>query len=78
MSIKELLWKDPTASQVISDDSKLVKKLPGNLRKGFMNLSRKMNQEMCREFVLDFNKHEIEMKPAKLIRSNLERIERRY
>ena len=36
MSIEALSWKDPTASQVISDESKLVKELPGNLRKGFM------------------------------------------
>ena len=31
--INNLSWKDPLASQVISDESR---KLPGNLKKGFM------------------------------------------
>ncbi|KAG9300974.1 hypothetical protein G9A89_005032 [Geosiphon pyriformis] len=74
ISITELSWKDPLASQVISDESEFVRKLPGTLKKGFMKPVHKiiptpmpMVQEMCREFVLDFNRHEIEMKPAKLI-----------
>ncbi|RHZ50317.1 hypothetical protein Glove_501g12 [Diversispora epigaea] len=68
-----LSWKDLLASQVISDESEFVR-LPGNLKKGFMKPVRKMTptpmpmvQEMCREFVLDFKRHEIKTKPAKLI-----------
>jgi hypothetical protein len=34
--IQELTWKDPLASQVISDKSELVNQLPGNFKKGFM------------------------------------------
>ena len=34
--VQELTWKDPLASQVISDKSELVNQLPGNLKKGFM------------------------------------------
>ncbi|CAG8624238.1 2439_t:CDS:2, partial [Paraglomus occultum] len=34
--VEELSWEDPMASQVISDNSDLVKNLPGNLKKGFM------------------------------------------
>ena len=33
---KLLSWKDPMASQVISGESEIVRKLPGNLKKGFM------------------------------------------
>ncbi|CAG8530684.1 9996_t:CDS:2 [Ambispora leptoticha] len=64
----------PMASQVISNESKLVNELPGNLRKGFTKLIRKimptpisMIQKIYREFVLNFKRYEIEMKSAKLI-----------
>ncbi|CAG8643942.1 11417_t:CDS:2, partial [Paraglomus brasilianum] len=50
MSIKALSWKDPMASQVISNELKLVKELPGNLRKGFMKLVRKMTPHPCQWF----------------------------
>ena len=36
ISINNLSWKNPLASQVISDESEIVRKLPGNLKKGFM------------------------------------------
>ncbi|RHZ71252.1 hypothetical protein Glove_261g54 [Diversispora epigaea] len=65
MDITKLDWKNPLASQVISDESELVNQLSGNLKKEFMKLTRKMTpkpftiiQEMCNEFVTDFNKLE--------------------
>ena len=36
MDITKLDWKNPLASQVISDESELVNQLSGNLKKGFM------------------------------------------
>ncbi|CAG8677399.1 8950_t:CDS:2, partial [Acaulospora morrowiae] len=36
ISVHNLTWKDPLASQVISDTSTLVQNLPGNLKKAFM------------------------------------------
>jgi hypothetical protein len=36
VSISELTWEDPLASQVISDDSDLVLNLPIQLRDSFM------------------------------------------
>ena len=36
MNISNLSWKDPLASQVVSDKSELVKTLPRTLKKGFM------------------------------------------
>jgi len=35
ISIQSLTWKDPLASQVISDQSEVVKQLPSNLKKAF-------------------------------------------
>jgi hypothetical protein len=32
----ELTWKDPLGSQVIADDSDIIKKLPKQLRENFM------------------------------------------
>ncbi|CAG8572165.1 8004_t:CDS:2 [Acaulospora morrowiae] len=40
ISIEALSWKDPMASQVISDESKLVKELPENFKKEFMKESK--------------------------------------
>ena len=42
--IHSLTWKDPLASQVISDKSTLVQKLPGHLKKAFMvcNINRQI------------------------------------
>ncbi|RHZ89327.1 hypothetical protein Glove_16g40 [Diversispora epigaea] len=74
MDITKLDWKNPLASQVISDESELVNQLSGNLKKGFMKLTRKMTpkpftiiQEMCNEFVTDFNKLEDEPIYTKLV-----------
>jgi len=36
MDITKLDWKNPLASQVISNESELVNQLSGNLKKGFM------------------------------------------
>ncbi|CAG8456038.1 72_t:CDS:2 [Cetraspora pellucida] len=38
---------DPLASQVISDDSKLVKQLKGNLKKAFEKPARQMKPNLC-------------------------------
>ena len=35
VSVQDLTWKDPLASQVISDQSELVKGLKSTLKKGF-------------------------------------------
>ncbi|CAJ0839795.1 9384_t:CDS:2, partial [Entrophospora sp. SA101] len=40
--VSDLSWKDPIASQVISDDSELVKKLLKKLKRVFMEPARKM------------------------------------
>ncbi|CAG8750143.1 34214_t:CDS:2, partial [Racocetra persica] len=59
--VEELSWKDPLASQVISDESDIVKNLPRDIKKGFNKISRNMVpaqrpivQELCREFIEDF------------------------
>ncbi|KAG9287403.1 hypothetical protein G9A89_023775 [Geosiphon pyriformis] len=74
VSITELSWKDPLASQVVSDDCEFVNNLPANLKKGFMKPIRKMIptslsmvEEKCGRFVLGFKRHETKTKPAKLI-----------
>ena len=36
VNISELSWMDPLASQVISDESEVVKKLPGQFKHTFM------------------------------------------
>jgi hypothetical protein len=36
VNISELSWTDPLASQVISDESEVVKKLPGQFKHTFM------------------------------------------
>ncbi|CAJ0824793.1 6080_t:CDS:2, partial [Entrophospora sp. SA101] len=72
--ISDLSWKDPIASQVISDDSELVKKLPKKLKRVFMEPARKMIptslppivQETCKEFASDYNERQMEVLPEKL------------
>ncbi|RHZ50404.1 hypothetical protein Glove_499g37 [Diversispora epigaea] len=39
ISVQELTWKDSLANQIIRDNSDLIQKLSGNLKKTFMNLS---------------------------------------
>ena len=36
ISVSELTWKDPLASQIINDNSIIIQQLPGNLKKSFM------------------------------------------
>ncbi|CAG8787192.1 17802_t:CDS:2, partial [Cetraspora pellucida] len=62
--VEELSWKDPLASQVISDESDIVKNLPMDIKKGFNKISRNMVpaqrpivQELCREFIEDFRRN---------------------
>ncbi|CAJ0841052.1 11130_t:CDS:2, partial [Entrophospora sp. SA101] len=59
--VDELSWKDPLASQVISDNLDIVEKLSEGLKKGFMKLAHNMMPEpipmvkkMCGEFVSNF------------------------
>ncbi|RHZ84499.1 hypothetical protein Glove_80g10 [Diversispora epigaea] len=60
--VQELTWKDPLASQVIRDNSDLVQKLPGNLRRAFMKPVKLMKpaltsevEDICKRFVLNFS-----------------------
>ena len=36
ISVSELTWKDPLASQIINDNSIIIQQLPENLKKSFM------------------------------------------
>ncbi|RIA95211.1 hypothetical protein C1645_817057 [Glomus cerebriforme] len=55
--IQELTWKDPLASQVISD--KLELKLAHNMTSKPIPLV----QDICREFIQDFNRHGRDIRP---------------
>ncbi|CAG8725462.1 6145_t:CDS:10 [Cetraspora pellucida] len=57
--VSGLSWKDPIASQVISNDSELVKKSSKKLKRVFM-------VERCREFASDYNEQQMEILPEKL------------
>ncbi|CAG8720182.1 16717_t:CDS:2, partial [Acaulospora morrowiae] len=59
ISITNLSWKDPLASQVISDESEFVKKLPEFKKKDLW------------KFVLDFNGYQIKMNLAKFIHDGI-------
>ncbi|RHZ43982.1 hypothetical protein Glove_784g14 [Diversispora epigaea] len=75
VSISELTWEDPLASQVISDDSNLVLNLPIQLRDSFMKPVRQMVppflppiiQEKCNEFVENFIGRGIDSLSRKLV-----------
>ncbi|RHZ72309.1 hypothetical protein Glove_243g122 [Diversispora epigaea] len=75
VSISELTWEDPLASQVISDDSDLVLNLPIQLRNSFMKPVRQMVlpflppiiQEKCNEFVENFIGRGIDSLSRKLV-----------
>ncbi|CAG8609124.1 3630_t:CDS:2, partial [Dentiscutata heterogama] len=54
--VKELSWKDPLASQVISDKSDIVKNLPRDIKKGF-------NANSPRDITEDFRRCDDKMKP---------------
>ncbi|CAG8658650.1 1098_t:CDS:2, partial [Paraglomus occultum] len=70
---------DPLASQIISDDSKLVEELPKNLKKAFMKPARLMKpilipkvKEMCEEFVSNVISHGYQnAPPEKLIHNGI-------
>jgi len=75
VNISELSWMDPLASQVISDESEIVKKLPGQFKHTFMKSIRQMVplslpfavKRKCNEFVATFiENREIDL-PRKLI-----------
>ncbi|RGB23476.1 hypothetical protein C1646_774447 [Rhizophagus diaphanus] len=75
VNISELSWMDPLASQVISDKSEIVKKLPGQFKHTFMKPVQQMVplsllsavKRKCNEFVATFiENHEIDL-PRKLI-----------
>ncbi|CAG8489924.1 18999_t:CDS:1, partial [Racocetra fulgida] len=56
VNLSQLKWRNPLASQVISDDSKLVQELKDDeLRDSFMEPKRKMVlrslQQLCKESV---------------------------
>ncbi|CAG8630731.1 2315_t:CDS:2, partial [Racocetra persica] len=74
-NLSQLKWENPLASQVISDDSKLVQALEDDeLRDSFMEPKRKMVprslptivQRKCKEFVDSFIKDRVTSLPRKL------------
>ncbi|RHZ81530.1 hypothetical protein Glove_119g17 [Diversispora epigaea] len=76
VSISELTWEDPLASQVISDDSDLVLNLPIQLRDSFMVKTSTADgtpflppviQEKCNEFVENFIGRGIDSLSRKLV-----------
>ncbi|CAJ0827499.1 4704_t:CDS:2 [Entrophospora sp. SA101] len=75
LSINEMTWKDPLASQVISDKSELVNRLNVNLKKAFQKPARQMKpdsipkiRKMCKEFISSFvNRTYQDIVPEKLI-----------
>ncbi|RHZ54743.1 hypothetical protein Glove_423g95 [Diversispora epigaea] len=79
ITISELSWKDPLASQVISDDSRLVQQLPGHLRHTFMKPVRQMVptalplivQRKCDEFVSTFIENRVFDLPQKLLHDGM-------
>ena len=75
VNISELSWMDPLASQVISDELEVIKKLPGQFKHTFMKPIRQMVplslpfavKRKCNEFVVTFiENREIDL-PRKLI-----------
>jgi hypothetical protein len=75
VNIAELSWKDPLASQVISDKSEIIQNLLGQFKHTFMKPVKQMVplslsfavKRKCNEFVAYFiENHEIDL-PRKLI-----------
>ncbi|CAG8633942.1 7850_t:CDS:2, partial [Scutellospora calospora] len=74
VSISQLNWKEPLASQVISDDSDLVRQLPDRQKELFMKLKDDMVpsslsqiiRDKCNEFVEDFVDKDVDTLPRKL------------
>ena len=75
VDIAELSWKDPLASQVISDKSEIVQNLPGQFKHTFMKPARQMVpsslpsavKRKCNEFVTTFIENRGIDLPRKLI-----------
>ncbi|CAG8666949.1 22358_t:CDS:2 [Cetraspora pellucida] len=74
VNLSKLKWRDSLASQVISDDSKLVQELEDELRDSFTEPKRKMAprslptivQRKCKEFVDSFIEDHVTSLPRKL------------
>ena len=65
IDVDNLTWEDPIANQIISDNSTIVKKLPSDQRKKFMNPASEMLsdlpemiQNQCQKFVSKYRKKE--------------------
>ncbi|CAG8488513.1 3466_t:CDS:2 [Paraglomus brasilianum] len=73
--VRKLTWKNPLASQVISNRSELIQKLPVHLQKAFMKLAQLMKptlmpkvKDMCREFITNTSSHNCDKRlPGRLI-----------
>ncbi|RIB00407.1 hypothetical protein C2G38_1209986 [Gigaspora rosea] len=74
VSISKLTWKDPLASQVISDDSALVQQLPDRQKELFMKPKDdivpsslpQIIRDKCNEFVEDFVNEDMDILPRQL------------
>jgi hypothetical protein len=75
VSTDELTWKVPLGSQVIADESDIIKKLPKQLRENFMKPVQNMVpttlpgfiQKKCNEFVQDFASRDTNKLPRALL-----------
>ena len=69
INIDHLSWKDPIASQVISDDSNIIQNLSANDYYSFMKLAKQMQmnilpnnvQRQCNQFIIDFKNENINL-----------------
>lgn len=72
ISISDLSWRDAIASQVISDDTVIVRNLDGSAQQSFMKLAQNMQlhvpdiiQKKCNEFVENFTSESLDGLPEK-------------
>ncbi|CAB5372673.1 unnamed protein product [Rhizophagus irregularis] len=69
IDIDKLTWRDPIASQVISDDSDMIKNLSIGAYQSFMKLAKQMQvdslpniiQEECNQFLNDFKEKNLNL-----------------
>ncbi|CAB5371504.1 unnamed protein product [Rhizophagus irregularis] len=69
IDINKLTWKNPIASQVISDDSDIIKNLLIGVYQFFMKLAKQMQidslpniiQEECNQFLNDFKEENLNL-----------------
>ncbi|CAB5121908.1 unnamed protein product [Rhizophagus irregularis] len=69
IDIDKLTWRDPIASQVISDDSDMIKNLSIEAYQSFMKLAKQMQvdslpniiQEECNQFLNDFKEKNLNL-----------------